>query len=294
MAIQAFKDYLELERNYSRHTVTAYVKDVTDFQAFALEVYDFSAIETTTYDIIRSWIVSLVDSGMAARSVNRKVSSLQAYFKFLLKIGRIKVNPLQEHNPLKSAKEVQVPFSEKEIEDVMARLREVSDFESVRNLLMVELLYSTGIRRAELIDIKMDDIAEESRLLKVLGKQNKERLIPLLPTVIETYREYITFRDKLDVIRDAERLLLTLKGHKIYETLVYRVINSYFGEASEKVKKSPHILRHSFATHLLNEGANINAVKELLGHASLASTQVYAQNSIEKLKEVYRKAHPRK
>src|SRR5690554_4117641 len=293
MAIASFIDYLELERNYSQHTIIAYKRDVTDFQTFVLQMYPDLEIEDASYPIIRSWIVSLVDSGLAARSVNRKVSSLKSYYKFLLKIGRIKVNPLLQHKTLKSGQDIQVPFSENEIDTVMGLLKASEDFESVRDLLIVELLYSTGIRRAELINIKMGDIAVSEQLLKVLGKRNKERLIPLLPSVIDTYLKYLDCRNALEVIEDEDWLLLTAKGHKIYETLVYRVINTYFGKASEKVKRSPHILRHSFATHLLNEGANINAVKELLGHSSLASTQVYARNSIEKLKEVYRKSHPR-
>lgn len=291
--MQSFIDYLELERKYSQHTVVAYKKDVSDFQAFVLQTYDESEIEDLSYPIIRSWIVSLVDSGLSARSVNRKVSSLKSYYKFLLKIGRIEINPLLQHKALKSGQDVQVPFSESEIDTVMELLKASEDFEGARDLLIVELLYSTGIRRAELIHIKMGDIGVSERILKVLGKRNKERLIPLLPSVVETYLKYLEYRNDLETIVDEEWLLLTSKGHKIYETLVYRVINSYFGKASEKVKKSPHILRHSFATHLLNEGANINAVKELLGHSSLASTQVYARNSIEKLKEVYRKSHPR-
>lgn len=293
MAIASFIDYLELERNYSQHTIIAYKRDVTDFQTFVLQMYPDLEIEDASYPIIRSWIVSLVDSGLAARSVNRKVSSLKSYYKFLLKIGRIKVNPLLQHKTLKSGQDIQVPFSENEINTVMGLLKASEDFESVRDLLIVELLYSTGIRRAELINIKMGDIAVSEQLLKVLGKRNKERLIPLLPSVIDTYLKYLDCRNALEVIEDEDWLLLTAKGHKIYETLVYRVINTYFGKASEKVKRSPHILRHSFATHLLNEGANINAVKELLGHSSLASTQVYARNSIEKLKEVYRNTHPR-
>lgn len=291
--MQSFIDYLELERKYSQHTVVAYKKDVSDFQAFVLQTYDESEIEDLSYPIIRSWIVSLVDSGLSARSVNRKVSSLKSYYKFLLKIGRIEINPLLQHKALKSGQDVQVPFSESEIDTVMELLKASEDFEGARDLLIVELLYSTGIRRAELIHIKMGDIGVSERILKVLGKRNKERLIPLLPSVVETYLKYLEYRNDLETIVDEEWLFLTSKGHKIYETLVYRVINSYFGKASEKVKKSPHILRHSFAAHLLNEGANINAVKELLGHSSLASTQVYARNSIEKLKEVYRKAHPR-
>ena len=182
--MQSFIDYLELERKYSQHTVVAYKKDVSDFQAFVLQTYDESEIEDLSYPIIRSWIVSLVDSGLSARSVNRKVSSLKSYYKFLLKIGRIEINPLLQHKALKSGQDVQVPFSESEIDTVMELLKASEDFEGARDLLIVELLYSTGIRRAELIHIKMGDIGVSERILKVLGKRNKERLIPLLPSQV--------------------------------------------------------------------------------------------------------------
>lgn len=175
----------------------------------------------------------------------------------------------------------------------MELLQAENNFEGLRNRLIVELFYSTGIRRAELINLKVNDVSFAQKTIKVLGKRNKERIIPLLPSVLRTINEYLSYRDELEKIVDTDQMFLTKKGIKIYETLVYRIINSYFSKASEKVKKSPHILRHSFATHLLNEGADINAVKELLGHSSLASTQVYTQNSIAKLKEVYKNSHPR-
>jgi integrase/recombinase XerC len=210
-----------------------------------------------------------------------------------LKIGDIEVSPLAKHKSLKTSKKLQVPFSEKEIENVLKLLNKEKDFNGVRNKLIVELFYSTGIRRAELVNLKLGDVSISQKTIKVLGKRNKERIIPLLSSVIETIKDYIIFRDKLRIIKDSNYLFLTLKGVKIYETLVYRVINTYFSTASEKVKKSPHILRHSFATHLLNEGADLKAVKELLGHSSLASTQVYTHNSISKLKQVYQNSHPR-
>ncbi|HBL79292.1 tyrosine-type recombinase/integrase [Aequorivita vladivostokensis] len=293
MSFQTFTDYLQLEKKYSPHTVTAYLKDLEDFQKFASEEYQYSEIVTVNYSIVRSWIVSLVDSGISNRTVNRKISSLKTYYKFLLKTSQIEINPLAKHKALKTSKKIQVPFSENEIGNVMELFREKEDFEGVRDRLVVELFYSTGIRRAELIHIRVGDVSFSQKSLKVLGKRNKERIIPLLPTVLQSLNHYLSIRAQLENIKDSEALFLTQKGVKIYETLVYRIINSYFSKTSEKVKKSPHILRHSFATHLLNEGADINSVKELLGHSSLASTQVYTQNSIAKLKEVYKNAHPR-
>jgi len=293
MPFTSFISYLELEKNYSRHTITAYKKDLESFLEFALEEYEYSNIVAVNYSIIRSWIVKLVDSGISNNTVNRKISSLRTYYKYLLKIGDIDVSPLAKHKSLKVSKKLQVPFSEKEIENVLELLKEANDFNGVRNKLIVELFYSTGMRRTELVNLKLNDISLSQKTIKVLGKRNKERIIPLLPSVLESIKEYLTFREKLETIKEASFLFLTLKGVKIYETLVYRIINSYFSTASEKVKKSPHILRHSFATHLLNEGADLKAVKELLGHSSLASTQVYTHNSIAKLKQVYQNSHPR-
>ncbi len=293
MSFSAFIDYLQLEKKYSAHTVTAYLKDLEDFQKFASEEYQYSEIVNVNYSIVRSWIVSLVDSGISNRTVNRKISSLKTYYKFLLKTSQIEINPLAKHKSLKTSKKIQVPFSEIEIENVMELLQSENTFEGLRDRLIVELFYSTGIRRAELINIKLNDVSFAQKTIKVLGKRNKERIIPLLPAVLNTINQYLSFREQLENIKDSDCLFLTQKGVKVYETLVYRIINSYFSKTSEKVKKSPHILRHSFATHLLNEGADINAVKELLGHSSLASTQVYTQNSIAKLKEVYKNSHPR-
>lgn len=293
MPFSAFIDYLSLEKKYSPHTVIAYKKDLESFLEFALAEFEYTEIATVNYSVIRSWIIALVNNGVSNRSVNRKISSLKTYYKFLLKTKQIEVSPLVKHRALKTAKKVQVPFSEKEINEVLELLQEAEGFEGVRNKLIVELFYTTGVRRAELVNLKLSSVSEASKTIKVLGKRNKERIIPLLATVIKTIEQYKAERSKLEKIKDSDYLLLTTKGVKIYETLVYRVINSYFSTASEKVKKSPHILRHSFATHLLNEGADLNAVKELLGHSSLASTQVYTHSSIARLKEVYQNSHPR-
>ena len=293
MLFKEFTDYLSLEKNYSPHTVTAYVKDLETFSAFASENYSYSSLKDIHYSIIRSWIVTLVESGISNRTINRKISSLKTYYKFLLKTQQIKENPLVKHKSLKVASKLQVPFSEKEINKVITMLSEEEGFEGLRNKLIVELFYATGMRRTELVQLKMTDVSLSQKTIKVLGKRNKERIIPLIPSILQTLKQYIEVRSNLEIVKDNAHLLLSKNGVKIYETLVYRIINSYFSKASEKIKKSPHILRHSFATHLLNEGADLNAVKELLGHASLASTQVYTHNSIVQLKNVYQKAHPR-
>ncbi|GAA4945174.1 tyrosine-type recombinase/integrase [Algibacter agarivorans] len=293
MSLKPFTDYLLLEKNYSKLTVKAYQNDLTVFSEFIKNEYETNSINKVDYTQIRSWIVVLVESGISNRSINRKVSALNTYYKFLLKIGDIKLNPLLKHKALKTSKKIQVPFSEAEVKTVLDDLNFGDDFESIRNKLIIELFYSTGIRRIELIELKLTSISLDNKTLKVLGKRNKERIVPLLETVLQTVRKYFKTRNELECILDADYLFLTKKGVKIYETLVYRIINDYFSLASSKVKKSPHILRHSFATHLLNQGADLNAVKELLGHSSLAATQVYTHNSIAELKKVHVNAHPR-
>ena len=293
MSLEKFSDYLLLEKKYSAHTIKAYQNDIRSFQSFLDDKYLGENVESVLYNIIRQWVVSLVNSGISNRSINRKMSSLNTYYKFLVKVENIPSNPLKSHKALKTEKKVQVPFSQKEMDIVLNDLIDVVDFETARDKLIVELFYATGIRRIELITIKLLDFDSNTKLLKVLGKRNKERFIPLIPSVIASYKEYIYFRNNLDEIKDKAFLFLTKKGVKLYETLVYRIINKYFSKASSKLKCSPHVLRHSFATHLLNEGADINSVKELLGHSSLAATQIYTHSSIAELKEVHAKAHPR-
>ena len=280
-----------LEKGYSRHTITAYKTDLIAFKDFCEVVYEQDSLVGINYAQVRSWVVSLVDADISNNTVNRKVSSLKSFYKFLQKTGLIEINPLAKHKALKVPKKVQVPFTSKEINQVILNINKNKDFDSIRNKLLVELLYSTGIRRAELINIKESDVNKVNSTIKVLGKRNKERFVPILTSVLSTLDEYLLLRNKNQ--SDSEFLLITSKGNKIYETLVYRIINSYFSQVSSKVKKSPHILRHSFATHLLNEGADLNSVKELLGHSSLASTQVYTHNSLDAIKKVYNQAHPR-
>ncbi|WP_334059071.1 tyrosine-type recombinase/integrase [Polaribacter sp. P097] len=290
MLIKAFLDYLSHEKNYSKHTVIAYQKDLNSFKSFIQINFGQEDLLEVNYSQIRSWIVSLVEDEISNRTINRKISSLKSFYKFLQKTEQIKSNPLQKHKALKVAKKVQVPFSQKEVATVLESNTENS-FVSIRNKLMVEIFYSTGIRRAELINIQLKDINSGSNVLKVLGKRNKERLVPILNSVLKTLNLYLNHRKNIS--NNSEYLFITEKGNKIYETLVYRVINSYFSKVSSKVKKSPHMLRHSFATHLLNEGADLNSVKELLGHSSLASTQVYTHNSLDAIKQVYNQAHPK-
>jgi len=293
MSVSAFISYLRLEKNYSNHTIKAYQKDIESFAQFCKEHHGEDDIIGISYPMIRNWIVELSDQGVSNRSINRKISSLQAYYKFLLKIGDISVSPLVKHRALKTSKKVEVPFSENEMEVILSEIPFADDFEGERDKLIIELLYTTGMRRAELVNLKTNDVDFSGHVIKVLGKRNKERVIPIIPSAIEQIKNYLAKRSELENVTDSSFLILTKEGLKIYETLVYRTINKYFSLVSPKVKKSPHILRHTFATHLLNRGADLNSVKELLGHSSLASTQVYTHNSIAELKKVHQKAHPR-
>lgn len=290
---EAFRDYLLLEKKYSSHTAVAYLNDIISFGVFVKENFEQNSIDFVNYSQIRSWIVCLVDGNISNVSINRKMASLKAFYKFLLKSKQIEVNPMLKHGSLKTPKVVQVPFSEKELKDLLGQIDAPVGFEEVRDKLVVEMFYVTGMRRAELIGLLMKNVDRSAGLIKVLGKRNKERLIPILPIIADQIDLYIKERDGLENIADLDCFFVSKKGLKLSESFVYRLINSYFSRVSEKVKKSPHVLRHTFATHLLNNGADLNSVKELLGHSSLASTQVYTHNSLAELKKVYIGAHPR-
>jgi len=291
--LKAFQDYLQLEKNYSLHTVNAYVNDLLFFQKYSINNFEQESLEDINYSMIRSWIVFMVDGGISNSSINRKIASLKSFYKFLLKIKQIETSPLLKHKSLKTPKKIQIPFSEKELDNVLNYIKYPDGFDGIRDKLIIDLFYTTGLRRTELINIKLQNIDLSKNTLKVLGKRNKERILPILPVISNQIKIYLLERNQIKSIKDIEYLLLMLKGVKLNDSFVYRLINYYFSGVSEKVKKSPHILRHTFATHLLNNGADLNSVKELLGHSSLASTQVYTHNSLTELKKVYGDAHPR-
>jgi integrase/recombinase XerC len=291
--IRKFQEYLQLEKNYSPHTVTAYINDIHYFHEFVKFTFEHDDLLTIKYPQIRNWIVSLSEEEKSNTSINRKISSLKAFYKFLLKTKQIEVSPLLKHKALKTPKILQIPFSEKEVDNVLHHINYPDGFDGVRDKLIIDMFYTTGIRRTELINLKVANIDSSNSTLKVLGKRNKERILPILPIISQQIQDYLQERSRLEVINDVEYLFLLSKGKKLNDSFVYRLINNYFSNVSEKVKKSPHILRHTFATHLLNNGADINSVKELLGHSSLASTQVYTHSSLAELKKVYGNAHPR-
>ena len=293
MQIKSFVDYLELEKNYSKHTLLAYTNDLEVFFKFLNDEFGVGSANEVEYTYVRSWIVTLSDSGLTHRSINRKIASLKAFFIFLQRTGDMEVNPLAKHKSLKIKKEIQVPFSNKEIDSVINDLANAQEFSESRDFLIVSLFYATGIRRSELINLKTSDVDFYTHTIKVLGKRNKERIIPMINWLEDGIKRYQELLLNKGFDKYEENLLLTDKGAKLYETFVYRTINRYFSKVSQKTKTSPHMLRHTFATHLLNNGADLNAVKELLGHASLAATQVYTHTSMTELGRVYQKAHPR-
>lgn len=288
--ITAFLNYLTHEKHYSALTVRAYGDDLLSFSDFLKSNSVNVSLEMVPYSHIRLWIVALSADGVSNRSINRKIASLKAFYKFLLKLKVIEVSPLAKHQALKVAKKVQVPFSEAEL-TALKNIDFPDDYFGVRDQLILELFYTCGIRRAELISLKQSDLDLSTKTLRVLGKRNKERILPLLDTILPIYSKYLQY--KRELFGDTTELFLNNKGLKLNDAFVYRIINSYLSQVTQKVKRSPHMLRHSFATHLIDNGADLNSVKELLGHSSLSSTQVYVNSSLSTLKKVYANAHPR-
>ena len=289
MYFSNFFDYLKKEKNYSDNTIIAYKKDINTFSKFCSEELNKKNISHLDYKIIRNWIVKLSDSNLSPLTINRKISALSRYYDFLIKINEIKESPLKKHKRLKVQSKIIIPFSEEEVLTVINVFHD--DFEGKRNMLIIEMLYSTGLRRDELINIKIDDIFFEDSLIKVRGKRNKERLVPIITNLKQSMNIYLELRNKIKT--KFNNLFITSKGAKIGPSLVYRIVKKYFSKVSTKVKRSPHVLRHSFATHLLNNGADINSIKEILGHSSLASTQIYTKIKLPKIISDYQKNHPR-
>lgn len=291
--IQTFEDYLLKEKNFSKHTILAYSEDVKVFHEFLISSKQTNVLLDVNYNMIRKWIINMSENELSNKTINRKITSLKSFYKFLVKSKQLDNTPLVKHKSLKVEKKIIVPFSELELESIFENYFLDDDFDSIRNRLIIELLYATGIRRSELITLKEVDVDLNNYTIKVLGKRSKERILPILNSTLETIQKYLELK-KHELPENKEELFFVKKnGKKLSETFVYRLINDYFSSVSEKVKKSPHVLRHTFATHLLNNGADLNSVKELLGHASLSSTQIYTHSSLDELKKIYFKAHPR-
>lgn len=294
MQQNSFYEYLISEKRYSNHTVLAYKSDLEQFFNFLFQTYEITKPEAVSPIMIRSWISALIEQGISARSINRKLSSLKTFYRFLRTNGYIKTSPLQQITAPKTNKRLPQFVNKESMELFLGNEVFGDDFTGKRDQIIIELLYNTGMRLAELTNLKITDIDLSKSELKVIGKRNKERIIPFNQTMSQKLSDFITKRQELAKQENEDQyLLLTKSGKKIYPKLVYRVVNSYLSKVSTLKKKSPHVLRHTFATHMLNNGADLNAIKEILGHANLSATQVYTHNTIENLKKVYKQAHPR-
>lgn len=293
LPFQSFLEYLSFEKRYSPHTVKSYENDLRDFFDHLAIQYGSTPLKKITQPFIRSWLAGLKEKGMSSRSINRKISSLRSFFKYLLKTGAVESTPMTNVISPKTGKRLPVYVKEKETKALLRAVNaSTDDWKSFNAKMLLTIFYSTGMRLAELINLKEKQLDLGRSQVKVLGKGNKERIIPLSREVISLIREYQQSKKKL-FEHPEDVLLVTDKGKRLYPKYAYLLVNEYLGMAGTLDKKSPHILRHTFATHLMNGGADLNAVKELLGHSSLASTQVYTHNSIEKLKDVHKKAHPK-
>jgi integrase/recombinase XerC len=292
MFIERFIRYLQFEKRFSPNTVIAYKKDLYQFSEFINSIEpDLLLI---SHQQVRTWIVSLMDNGIEPKSINRKISSLRSFYKFLQREGLINSSPMLHVKAPKIPKRLPVVITEQKMDSLLDADNVFSDdFEGYRNRLILELLYGTGMRLSELVSLSNEDVNIYENQIKVLGKRNKERIIPISKVLANLIANYQVLKSNQDFNIKSSSLIVTNDGKAVYPKFIYRVVNSILSFISTQDKKSPHILRHSFATTLLNRGADLNAIKELLGHSSLAATQVYTHNSVEKLKSIYKQAHPK-
>jgi len=289
---ELFLNYMKYEKRYSQNTLTAYENDLDQFILFGKKLVEDFCVEEVDYHLIRQWIVSLMDNGISAKSVNRKISTLKTFFKFLMREGAIEKNPTDKIAIPKMGKKLPVFVQEKEMNRLLDGRFFTEDFEGRRDKAVVSLFYGTGIRLSELVGIRFSDLNLNEKMVKVNGKRDKQRLVPFPLEISTVLTDYITLRNEL--FPDAGNFLfLTENGDPVYNKLIYRIVKKQLSLVTTVEKKSPHILRHSYATHLLNRGADLNAIKELLGHANLAATQIYTHTTFEQLKKVYKQAHPR-
>ena len=289
--INDFLRYLQAEKRYASHTIKAYKNDLNQFHAFC-QSNDKEGMDLY-YKTIRSWVVFLMDSGYSPRSVHRKLTSLRTYCKYLISLGELDANPLDRVLKPKLNKRVPAFVEEAKMNQLLDDYDFGDDFEGIRNRLILDLLYQTGMRRSELLGLTTRSVNLSGKSIKVKGKREKERIIPISDGMINSIEQYLLVREPLVKDPDIEAMFVTAKGYPVYDKLVYRIVNSYLSLVTTLDKKSPHVLRHTFATHMLNSGADLNAIKELLGHANLSATQVYTHNTFKKLKSIYNQAHPR-
>lgn len=292
--IQSFLEYLRFEKRYSQHTIISYQNDLEQFFSFLSSQYDGIPLKSITHSIVRSWVVELMEDEIQAKSINRKISALRSFFKYQLKTGEIEKTPMTNIVAPKVSKRLPAFVNEQDTKQLMEALNTATeDWKSLNAKMLFVLFYATGMRLSELINLKEKQVDRSKSYIKVLGKGNKERVIPITKDVLSIIDDYRQQKRKV-FAEPAEILLVTEKGKPLYAKYAYLLVKKYLGKQAKNLeKKSPHVLRHTFATHLTNNGADLNAVKELLGHASLAATQIYTHNTIEKLKDVYKKAHPK-
>jgi len=293
MITERFLDYLQYEKRFSKHTITAYGNDLKQFFLFLETTFGELPLAQISHQHIRSWLVELMNDKIIAKSINRKISSLKTFFKFLLKENEITKNPMQKVIPPKIGKRLPYVVEEKGLEQLLDNNIFSTDFNGLRDKLIFELFYNCGLRRSELINLTISNVKLAQNQIKVLGKGNKERIIPLNPELNPMIEEYIAQRKNIQNSIQHDFFIVLNNGKKSYDGFIYNTVKKYLKLVTTIDKKSPHVLRHSFATHLSNEGANLNAIKELLGHSSLAATQIYTHNTIEKLKKAFKQAHPR-
>ncbi len=288
MYIDDFVKYLSLEKRFSLHTVQAYKNDLLEFENFISQNFQVQVVDSN-HTFIRSWIVSLMENGISPRSVRRKISVLSGFYKYLILRNILSVSPVDKVPLPKVPKKLPVFVEESNMDFLFDSSFFTEDEIGIRDKAVVLLIYHTGIRLSELISIRLSGLDLVKNTVKVLGKRNKERILPFSEELNETLKLYLSYRK----ISESEYLFVTPKGEKMYPKLVYRIVNNYLSQVSSLNKTSPHVLRHTFATHLLNNGADLNSIKELLGHANLSATQIYTHNSLEKIKSIYKQAHPR-
>jgi integrase/recombinase XerC len=286
-----FLKYLQFEKRYSNNTLIAYRADLSQFIQFLNESIGDFDFKTLTQKQIRTWVIYLMDHGISPRSINRKLTTLKSFYKYLLREQIVELNPVRLVTTPKVGEKLPSFVQEEHLNNLLDNNIFPNNFEGIRDKLIISLLYGTGIRVSELRDLKINNIDKKSGLIKVLGKRGKERIIPYPKEILNSLNNYNKVRNEISP--DNENLLVTSKGEPVYGKLIYRVVTKYLSLVTTMTKKSPHVLRHSYATHLLNHGANLNAVKELLGHANLSATQVYTHTTFERLKEIYKQAHPR-
>ena len=291
---EKFLRYLEYEKRYSKHTIASYSKDLEQLELFMQANHDSSDLAQASHPILRSWIIQLIDDQLHPRTVNRKIACLRSFYKFLLRGEAITKDPTQKLRVLKTSKKLPQFVQENEIMRLLDNFEfDKNSFISKRDQLILELLYGTGIRLAELISLQTQDVNLHSHTIKVLGKRNKERVIPFSSSLKRNIETYLSLKNKHENLKDSKTLVVTDTGEDCYPMMIYRTVKKYLNLFTTVEKRSPHVLRHTFATHLLNKGAELNAVKDLLGHSSLAATQVYTHNSLDKLKAVFEQAHPK-